>query len=299
MPQYYQETKNVKPLIMPVVQYPDGGFATDSTPIILSLEAAAEPARTIFSRDPVLNFLSFLIEDFADEWLTKCLFHYRFSYAADRAYGPRWVMDDSHPQASTAEIDSLTTAFLQRQTERMPIVGCTPENAPVIEQTFRDLLEILEPFVALEKFLFGTRPSLADFGLFGQLKTLATDPTPHHMIRTTSLRVENWTRRLDDLSGIEGGFIERNELAPEVGDLAKMVAEVYLPYLRANYDAYNCAKDSFSIEIRKTPYSQNIFKYQIKCFEFLQQKYDALENEERAYLKTLTGISFDPFFETD
>ena len=200
MPQYYAETKGVKPLIMPVVQHGDGRFETDSTPIILALESTAEPARSIFTDNPVLNFLSFLIEDFADEWLTKCVFHYRFSYEADRDYGPKWVMDDAHPQATTAEIASLSSAFLQRQTERMPLVGSTPGNAPILEQSFRKLLDILEPFVSLEKFLFGTCPSLADFGLFGQLKTLGTDPTPHNIIRTMAPRLEHWTQRIDDLS---------------------------------------------------------------------------------------------------
>ena len=61
----------------------------------------------------------------------------------------------------------------------MPLVGCTPQNKPIIQRSFHELLAILDTFATRDEFLFGSRPSLADFGLFGQLKTLASDHTPH------------------------------------------------------------------------------------------------------------------------
>ena len=70
----------------------------------------------------------------------------------------------------------------------MPLVGCTPENAPVIEASYRRVLAALEPHVGV---LFGTRPSLADAGLFGQLRTFATDPTPFAIMRAEVQRIES------------------------------------------------------------------------------------------------------------
>ena len=283
---------------MPVVQHADGRFETDSTPIILALESTADPARTIFTQHPVLNFLSFLIEDFADEWLTKCLFHYRFNYDADREYGPRWVMDDAHPQASLAHLEALTETFLKRQTERMPIVGCTADNAPILEGSFHKLLEIMESFVGLERFVFGTRPSLADFGLFGQLKTLATDPTPQHVIRTKAPRVENWARRVDDLSGVDGEFTALEDLDESIRELSKFVANIYLPYLRANYDAFCAGKHDFGVSIFDRLFTQRVFKYHVKCFAKLQKYYNALSSTSRIRLQEHFAI--EPwYFTTD
>ncbi|MGR8946755.1 MAG: glutathione S-transferase C-terminal domain-containing protein [Gammaproteobacteria bacterium] len=281
MTQFFADTVNVKPLIMPIVQYPDGHFETDSTPIIVALDKLAEPQRSVFPIDPVLNFLNLLIEDFADEWLVKSIFHYRFTYTADRAFGPRWVMDDAFPGIGQAELDNKTAAFLIRQTDRMPIVGCTPENAALIESSYEEVLAILEPYVALERFLFGGTPSLADFGLFGVLKTLATDPTPQEIMRTKAPRVDNWVRRLDDLSGVEGTFRKTTEIDQPVNKLVALINELYLPYLRANAHAFANGEPEFTVSLRGTSYRQATFKYQVKCLASLRAAYDNLSSSQR------------------
>jgi hypothetical protein len=57
---------------------------TDSTPLIRHFEIAY-PDRRAVPDDPALALIDALIEDFADEWLTKAMFHYRWAYGADIA----------------------------------------------------------------------------------------------------------------------------------------------------------------------------------------------------------------------
>ncbi len=75
MPQFFEETQAVRPLLMPVVQFPDGSYRTDSTTIIRALEELHPGDRSVVPEDDALAFLCDLIEDMADEWLTKSLFH--------------------------------------------------------------------------------------------------------------------------------------------------------------------------------------------------------------------------------
>jgi glutathione S-transferase len=61
----------------------------------------------------------------------------------------------------------------------MVILGATAENKPLLEESYLRMLAAFEPHVGMTSYLFGSRPSLADFAWFGQLSEMATDPTPH------------------------------------------------------------------------------------------------------------------------
>ncbi|MFP6746718.1 MAG: glutathione S-transferase C-terminal domain-containing protein [Alphaproteobacteria bacterium] len=281
MPQYYPPLLDVRPLLMPVVCFPDGSRHIDSTPIIFALEDRHPGQRTVQPPNPVLAFYSMLIEDMADEWLTKILFFYRFAHPTDRSFAATWVMDDAFPDIEQAELNDKAEEFLARQIERMASVGALPENAPVIQASFLRILNILEPFCALDRFLFGSRPALADFGLFGQLRTLSTDPTPAAIFRAQAPRTENWVRRLDDLSGVSGAWQTSGEANATVLALLTLAGDTYLPFLQANADALANGREIFTVSLPAGPYQQAPFGYQVKCLAALRQAYASLEPADR------------------
>jgi len=53
---------------MPVVEMSDGRWMSDTTPMIRFLEAELTGPNVILDH-PLQNFISLLIEDYADEWL--------------------------------------------------------------------------------------------------------------------------------------------------------------------------------------------------------------------------------------
>ena len=55
-------------LKMPVVEMSDGRWMSDTTPMIQFLESELTGPNVILDH-PLQNFISLLIEDYADEWL--------------------------------------------------------------------------------------------------------------------------------------------------------------------------------------------------------------------------------------
>ncbi len=127
--------------LIPVLVFPgeDGApdeAALDTTPLIQRLEGL-QAERSLVPPDPALAFVALLVEDYADEWLTKSMFHYRWAYAADVAKAgeilPRWARVDA-PDETVAK---LTKLFCERQIGRLHVVGSNETTAPVIEASYR------------------------------------------------------------------------------------------------------------------------------------------------------------------
>ena len=115
--------------IIPVLGFPDAdGTVTevmvDSTPQIARLEEMFTD-RSLVPTDPAIAFLHLLIEDYADEWVTKQMYHYRWAppEAVERARRllPVWPMlheDD-------ARLAQWGDWIVDRQVGRRALVGST------------------------------------------------------------------------------------------------------------------------------------------------------------------------------
>jgi glutathione S-transferase len=240
--------------------------------------------RSILPPDPVHRFLAELIEDMADEWLTKAMFHYRWYYEPDQAFASWWIASDglSADSVPRADREVFAREFGQHQIDRMGMVGCTDENKLVIEETYRRVLEALETRCGLEGYLFGTRPSLADFGLFGQLKTLGDDPTPRAEISRIAPTALHWIRQTDDLSGNDGKWLSADTELPEaVTALLLVCGMAYLPFLAANMRALKVGEPEVALTIFGKPYAQSPFRYQGKCYSRLRSLYGRLEGRDK------------------
>lgn len=245
----------------------------------------AEPARSVVPADPAQAFLAYLLEDFADEWGTKPMFHYRWYRERDQKQMSEWLAFDRLKGRGRQTILDAATAFRARQVGRMALVGCTPENAPLIEETARAILALFEAHVTEELYLFGTRPSLADFAWFGQLSQLANDPTSSELLRNEFPFTYRWLMNLDDASGVEGEWRDPEVPLPApVRGLLKLAGEIYFPFLLANAMAVSEGHEFFSVTIRGRDYSQGAFKYQVKCLAELRAAYAVLDAGAKAAL---------------
>jgi glutathione S-transferase len=265
---------------------PDGALEarTDSTPLIRELERLF-PGRSVVPSDPVVAFVDALLEDYADEWLTKAMFHYRWAFAADTDKAarilPRWFRTNApEPQAVAAG-----RQFAERQIGRLGVVGSNATTAPVIEASYRRLLGALDARLTVSRFVLGERPGCADFGLYGQLTQLAGfDPTPAAIALAEAPRVAAWVDIVEDLSGMEpreSDWTPRAALSEAVGPLLAEVGRVYAPFLLANAAALESGAPEVRATIDGQPWVQQPFPYQGKCLRWLREAHAALAPADR------------------
>jgi glutathione S-transferase len=277
--------------VIPVLRFPDGRLMNDSTPLAYALERE-HPGRSVIPDDPVLAYLSDLLEDFGDEWVTKIMFHYRWYYAQDRAFAQTWIVSSRDPTMEERKRQLAMQAFNDRQVGRMALVGCTERNRPVIEDSYRFVLDTLDRHVRSWPYLLGSRPCLGDFGLYGQLQILSVDPTPAAEMRARAPDLLCWLMRLDDASGIDGEWIDAAAQLPEaVETLLRHMGQTYLPFLAANARAVQEGAPEFEVELLGRAFSQAPFRYQAKCYDALRKRRAALPVEAQDRLDPILARS--------
>jgi len=272
----------VKVPVIPVLRFPDGRHRNDSTPLLHELEQLHPGQRSIVPDDPAQAFLAALLEDMADEWGTKAMFLYRWLRERDQLQMADWLAFDRLAGCGRDAIAAYASRFRDRQVSRMALVGCTQANAPLVEASNDRVLDLLEAHVVAERFLFGTRPSLADFGWMGQLSQLATDPTPSDHLRARFPMTHRWLMHLDDASGIEGAWRDPAAPVPDtVAGLLAIAGDVYFPFLEANAEAIASGAPTMRFEAWGMHYEQPPFKYQVRCLQALRAAYAGLQGEAR------------------
>jgi len=290
--------------LLPTFYLPDADgteiAVTDSTPLIRRFEAAFVE-RSIRPPDPVLAMIDSLLEDYADEWLTKCMFHYRWAYDADirkaAAILPLWAdVGLSHEQHA-----ALGKQFADRQIDRLSVVGSNKTTAPVIEDSYSRFLRLMEARLLDHPFLLGTRPAASDFACIGQLTCLALfDPTPSAITIEESPRVYAWTEVGEELSGLEPAeddWLARDAIPDSLIALLREVGRVYVPYLLANASALQAGARQVETMIDERSWVSKPFPYQGKCLRWLREEYGALSAADRADIEALwTGTGCEALF---
>ena len=255
----------------------------DSTPLIRRFENEF-PGRTVLPVDPAVNFINYLIEDYADEWLTKAMFHYRWYYEADIEKAgnilPRW----RGLERPDEELEQMAKFVRERQISRLYVVGSNDVTANVIEDSYKRFLAVFDRIIEAQRFVLGSRPSSADFAIYAQLTQLAKfDPTPAAICEREAPRVYAWVDVVDDLSGEpadENGFLTAEQL-PGLKPLMNEVGLVYAPALLANAAAAQAGDANWHTTIDGRPWEQPTFPYQVRCLAWIREEYAALQPDAK------------------
>ena len=239
-------------------------------------EPALQPA------DPVLAFLSALIEEYADEWGNKPMFHYRWFYEADADSAAERIARAMNPGLDAEGLANVMPAVKGRMIPRLKLVGSSADTKDPIEASFRRQVAIVERHLDGRPYLFGGRPALGDFGLWAQLYECWTDPTPGKLIRDTAPRTQAWIERMLDPTA-QGDFEPWERLEPTLFPLLRdEIGGVFFPWSLANAQAIATgAHRDDAARSTGQPFAQEPQKYHAKSLGVLRDRYAKVADRAR------------------
>lgn len=280
---------HIKPKVIPVLEFPDEFSMNESTAIIKKIEEST-PNRSVFIQNNCyLQFISNIIEDFADEWVTKLMFGVRWNREIDQNFSSTFI---TYNIPYSKNLSQSRKFFCQnavkRQVDRRGLVGCSDDD--MIHSSLNEICSIMEKHLTNNYFLFGNRPTNGDFALYGQLGQFRVDCTSDSILREKYPLLFCWLYKMDDLSGIDIGNDDamsfKFELCDAVLELLKICGNVYLPFLQANSNAIMNNKKEFNVNVKINEkewiHKQNTFKWQARCLKALKKEFETIMSKNES-----------------
>ncbi len=267
--------------LVPLVVTPEDEGMQDSTPIMETLEERF-PEPSVMPKDPVLGFLSALLEEYADEWGNKPMFHYRWAYEADQiSTAERIAASTLGADAGSETVAEAAARIRERMVARRSFVGSHDGTAEQIEGSFKTLVELLDRHLESRPYVLGGRPGMADFGLWAQLYEASTDPTPGEYLRANSTYLMPWIETMLSPSP-QGEFEDWTTLADTLTPLFRReVSALFLPWSLANAAALEAGEPEFTVVLDGREFTQATQKYHARSLAALRSKYDLCSDKER------------------
>ena len=312
-----------KPVLLPTIVLKDKNGSdickTDTTPIIRYLEDIYKD-KSVIPNSSVLRFLNYLLEDFADEWTTKYMFHYRWYFDEDAENAKKMLVLQHKIDIDDELMNQFSDVIADRQINRLWVVGSNIDTANLIDQSYKRYLLLMENHLKHLPFMFGQRPSSSDFGLYGQLTQLVGfDPTPRNIAYKKSPRTVSWVNIMSDLSGLHDsggigeffgvkgnksnnksklnyfddndyGWIDIDNIPDSLIQIFNEVGKVYIPCLIANAKAYENGDEVWETTIDGSIWKQKTFPYQVKCLNWIKDEFNKLSaNDKKTTLDLIGG----------
>ena len=312
-----------KPVLLPTIVLKDKNGSdickTDTTPIIRYLEDIYKD-KSVIPNSSVLRFLNYLLEDFADEWTTKYMFHYRWYFDEDAENAKKMLVLQHKIDIDDESMNQFSDVIADRQINRLWVVGSNNDTANLIDQSYKRYLLLMENHLKYLPFMFGQRPSSSDFGLYGQLTQLVGfDPTPRNIAYKNSPRTVSWVNIMSDLSGLHDsggigeffgvkgnksdnksklnyfddndyGWIDIDNIPDSLIQIFNEVGKVYIPCLIANAKAYENGDEVWETTIDGSIWKQKTFPYQVKCLNWIKDEFNKLSaNDKKTTLDLISG----------
>ncbi|MEM1150053.1 MAG: glutathione S-transferase family protein [Pseudomonadota bacterium] len=271
---------------VPLLISPDAVASQDSTAMLASLELD-HPEPSTVPDDPACAALSLILEDYGDEWLNKAMFNERWGQSPDQDAAAQRLLEQlfaGHPPAARAE---ETAKIVDRMAGRLPLVGAGGSNGDILRGSFHTFTELLDAHLKETLYIFGGRPSAADFSLGAQYRQMLSDPTPGEWLRDRAPFVTEWCEMMNSPKANDG-FKPLNELRETLLPIFKDdVSKTYLVWSSANSENASKRRKKLSVKINGKTFEQDTQKYAAKAFKSVKKAIEKMKSPEGldAFLK--------------
>ncbi|UZD65252.1 glutathione S-transferase family protein [Marinobacter sp. AN1] len=217
--------------IIPVLETTGGEVVQDSLDIIDHFERQGV-RYSAYPQGLLQSVLGVIITYYGTQALLPHAMHYRWTYR-DRQEG--FLRD----QFAAGIGPEMADKVMSRMNSYLPQLGVTDHTIPEIEASFEQLLETLNAHFAEHPYLFGGRPSLADYGLIGPMFAhLGRDPVPENLMKTRAPKVFRWVERMTapgldtpEFPDYGDDFLPSDAIPETLEPLLRQVADEIFPML--------------------------------------------------------------------
>lgn len=217
--------------VMPVVVTPDGEWLQDTTHIVDVLEQRF-PEAPVLPATPRQRIVAELLEMWADEWWIPTAMHYRWSFPENYVLFEADAGNALLPGFPRFAKNRLVAYVAGKLRGYLPSVGVVPAQFVMMERWTEDMLDALDRHFGVLPFLFGSKPSIADFALLGPLYGhLGRDPMPKRTLVDPRPHLKAWVERMNAPQPGAGEFLANDEIPATLQPLFDALFGEFWPML--------------------------------------------------------------------
>jgi glutathione S-transferase len=217
--------------IIPVLETSEGEIVQDSLDIIDHFEK--QGVRYSAYPDGLLQrVLAVIIQYYGTQAMLPHAMHYRWTY---RDGQEEFLRDQFAAGSGTAMAEKI----MSRMNSYLPQLGVNEHTIPEIEASYEQLLDTLNAHFAEHPYLFGGRPSIADYGLIGPMFAhLGRDPVPGNIMKVRAPKVFRWVERMTapgldtpEFPGYGDQFLADDAIPQTLEPLFRQITDEIFPML--------------------------------------------------------------------
>ena len=227
---------------VPVLETHDGEVIADSTEIMEFLEPRF-PAVPMLPKDKVLAALAHLIHSYGSEGLTKPAMYYRWNTTFENRLFAR------NEFARSLATPEQANDFAVAMRAYLPVlgVGLSHDVDVAIEASTEKLYDVLNSHFLKYPYILGGVPSLADYGMMGALYAHhGRDVSSSNAMKVHAPALYRWIETMSrppvvdpEVWQVREEFFSVDDLPDTLNALVKLIAEDYVPEIKATMDLYH------------------------------------------------------------